>query len=312
MITETEKLFIENVALELGSLKIDATIELERFGRSDLIDRVGFRTLRKVDWDAGEDELTLFEKACDSINLSHSANSLADIDFLIYVSQNSPTNGIPHFAAKLHKAIGGKTECLVFDLGLGCSGFISALSLCQGILSTLGRKGHGIIVTGDLYSRTVDVEDVNTYPLFGDGLAVIAVNNIDGPMIASNFTHGIDSNRSRFLQKKDTGKLEMNGREIVGMGLRNVCPIITDYVNQTNKDYDYALLHQGSKFIVESIINKCQLPTVPGFVAQDTGNLVSSTIPAIIADHEKKLSGFGIAAGFGVGLAWSICEIERV
>ena len=123
-------------------------------------------------------------------------------------------------------------------------------------------------------------------------------------MTPGNFTHGIYSNRSRFPQKKESGKLEMYGREIVDKGLRNVCPKITDYVNKTDKDYDYALTPQGREFIVDSIINKCQLPTVPVFVAQDTGNLVSITIPAIIADHEKNSLGLALHLGLGLGGAF--------
>ena len=36
-------LYIQNAALALGSLKVDASVELERFGRSDIYEKIGFK-----------------------------------------------------------------------------------------------------------------------------------------------------------------------------------------------------------------------------------------------------------------------------
>src|SRR3546814_7413449 len=73
------------------------------------------------------------------------------------------------------------------------------------------------------------------------------------------------------------------------------------------------LLHQGSKYIVDTIRGRWGVPAekVPRGLGE-IGNAVSSSIPLLLEDaisHDSITTM--VLSGFGVGLSWASCEIGR-
>ena len=71
------------------------------------------------------------------------------------------------------------------------------------------------------------------------------------------------------------------------------------------------LLHQASRFIVESIGRRMAFPhaAVP-FPLSDVGNCVSSSLPLALNRLEKSYDTV-LMSGFGVGLSWGSTILFR-
>ena len=74
---------------------------------------------------------------------------------------------------------------------------------------------------------------------------------------------------------------------------------------------DQIVLHQGSRFIVETIARRLDENKRIRFYASQYGNTVSSSIPIILADHILLKNKNIIISGFGVGLSLATTILSR-
>lgn len=70
-----------------------------------------------------------------------------DIDLLMLVTQ-TPDYILPATACVLHGKLGLKKSCLCFDINLGCSGWVYAMSVALSLM-TCGRIKRAIVLAGD-------------------------------------------------------------------------------------------------------------------------------------------------------------------
>lgn len=235
------------------------------------------------------------------------------IDALIVVTQN-PDNNIPHESAVLHGLLELPKSCLTFDISLGCSGFVAALATLDGLIAA-GTIKRGLIFTCDPYSVVVDDQDKGTALLFGDGAAVALIGD-QGEFEIGAFDFGTSGKNGHYLKTVD-GRLEMRGNAIFNFAATSVPKSIKSVLNAsglTVDDIDLFALHQGSRYIVETIAKRMKLPAEKApFVAAGYGNVVSSSIPFIlepyIGSQEVKRI---VVCGFGVGLSWTTSILTRV
>ena len=116
------------------------------------------------------------------------------------------------------------------------------------------------------------------------------------------------------LMIDDTGYLKMNGRAVFNFAAQNVPNSISNVLERSNlsmDDIDKILLHQGSRYIVETLGKRigcdCDVP----FIASGYGNTVSSSIPILFADKVDDLDNTIIISGFGVGLSYATAILTR-
>jgi 3-oxoacyl-[acyl-carrier-protein] synthase-3 len=205
------------------------------------------------------------------------------------------------------------TAC--FDIGLGCSGFVYGLAVVRGMLETLGLD-HALLVTSDPYSKVIDPADRGTSPLFGDGAAATWISREGTGGQLAEFTFGTDGSGARNLivepDAEGTRCLSMAGRAIFEFMLGTV-PADVDRVTAANgivpDDVDLFLLHQASNHMLSYLVRRMKLdPARVPIRMRDTGNLVSSSIPFLIASlaRDGELAGkTTLLSGFGVGLSWA-------
>ena len=235
-----------------------------------------------------------------------------DIDVLVVVTQNPDTN-LPHVSALVHGKAGLRDDCAAFDVGLGCSGYVYGLSIISSFMYS-NSMHMGVLVTADPYSKIVDPEDKNTSLLFGDAATATLIS--DDPLYSIGpFTFGTSGSMSHALTCSDQ-RLCMNGREVFNFTALGVPKDIENLLQKTGidkKNIDLFVLHQGSRYIVDTIRKRLQVPVerVPVELA-DTGNTVSSSIPLVL---EKRLNDPSLKtillSGFGVGLSWASCICKR-
>lgn len=241
-----------------------------------------------------------------------------DIDIneigLICVCTQNGDYGLPHTSAVLHSKLNAPNKCAVFDINLGCSGYVYSIDLIKSFMEQNNIK-KGLLFTSDAYSSILDKNDKNTSLIFGDASTVTLLS--DNPVYelqkSSYYSYGEYYDT---LIKKDDEPLYMNGKMIFNFSLINVPDVINDclQVNALSKeDIDYFVLHQANKYMVEKLVNRLKIPQdkVP-LKIKDYGNTVSSSIPIVLSEIICARNNHLLLCGFGVGLSIASIVIRKV
>lgn len=237
-----------------------------------------------------------------------------EVDCLLVVTQNPDGCGLPHVSARVHGKLGLGRHCAAFDISLGCSGFVYALSVMTALMEAQGLK-RGLLLTADPYSNIVSPTDRNTTLLFGDGAAATLIT--DQPVWrVGRFDLGSDgSDWEQIEVKTDTGELYMNGRAVLNFAAKIVPESIRNAmrINAVEMDdVDRFVLHQGSRHIVTQLAKRLEVPADKApFLAGDYGNTVSSSIPIMMAQGAVDDDRVVVLSGFGVGLSWASTVLFR-
>ncbi len=275
-----------------------------------IVNKIGMLRLARKSQEQKTSDLAMF--ATEKLFLE---NDLLrdDIDCLILITQNPDDKGLPHSSAILHNKLNLNSSCSVFDISLGCSGYVHGLSVLKSFMESNGFS-NGVLVTADPYSKIINTDDRDTAMLFGDGATATWLSN-DFPLWKIGpFDFGIDSSNYNALKVKDDNFLYMNGREVFNFAATSVPDSIYRVLlkaNITIQDIDLVLLHQGSKYIVETLARRMKTESKTPFAAADIGNTVSSSIPMLLYSAIKDSDKFIVLSGFGVGLAWASCLIKK-
>ena len=238
----------------------------------------------------------------------------ATIDCLIVCTQNPDGGGLPNTASALHGRLGLSLRCAAFDLSLGCSGYVYGLSVVSAFMSANGFR-RGVLITSDPYSKIVAADDRASSALFGDG-ATASLLEPGAPWRIGAARFGSDGSLREAISLRADGTLAMNGRQVFAFSAKTVPPLVNEMLDAVGiglEDVDLVLAHQGSRYIVEEIRKRLgaderQVP----FRAERTANLVSSSIPAMLAGEIGRGEGRRLLLlGFGVGLSWGGIFLEH-
>ena len=90
----------------------------------------------------------------------------SSVDILIFVSQ-TPDYLMPSTSCILQDKLKLKKTTAVFDINLGCSGYVYGLWVCSSILENSNAK-RALLLVGDTISKTVGNRDISNKILFGD------------------------------------------------------------------------------------------------------------------------------------------------
>lgn len=303
---------IENIGIYIPDNFISNYDRKEKFGIDDYFieEKTG---VKKVSVKLpGENTSDLCVKAYNALLYNQRVDPKA-IECLVVVTQN-PDSNIPHVSARVHGMLEMPETCASFDISLGCSGFVYALSVAESFMENNGFK-KGLLFTADPYSKIINSEDKNTSILFGDGAAVVLLGT-DPVWKAKKYNFGTIEKLNQELTCND-GVLYMNGRSIFDFAARYVPSDIKAIVQKNEmslEDIDLFLFHQGSKYIVDTISRRLKIDSVKApFLAADYGNTVSSTIPIMLNSYiqEREIKNI-VISGFGVGLSWASTILQRV
>lgn len=286
----------------------------EEFGLTDdfIVGKLGVETVSRKAPD--EETSSLCLKAFAALR-EKTGVSPADVDCLIVCTQTPDGHGIPHTAAVVHGAIGVGEGCAAFDISLGCSGYVYSLSIAKSFMEANGLK-QGLLFTADPYSRILNPDDRNTVLLFGDAATVTLLRaDADALWVPTRFLFATRGQEGAALHN-NSGRLEMNGRAVFNFSATEVplqVKALLEACGLKPEAVDRYLFHQGSRYIVDTLARRLGLPAekVPCNLAAQ-GNTVSSSIPllfeGVMADPSVRRV---LMAGFGVGLSWASCLLER-
>jgi len=285
--------------------KISNLTLLDKFETDEVFIRDKIGVVQRARKEPEEKASDLCIKAYDNL-LSKQSIELEEIKCCVVVTQN-PDFNIPHTAAIVHGELGFSEDCASFDISLGCSGYVYALSIVTAFMQANGME-KGLLFTADPYSDIIDESDKNTALIFGDA-GTVTLLDVNAQLKPLAFDFGTKGSGYKNLINSD--KLYMNGRAVFNFSAATV-PVsinkLLDKLDLSKNQIDRWYLHQGSKYIVDTITNRLDInkETVI-FDMYEYGNTVSSSIPLLLSkDISKFQKGQKVAlSGFGVGLSWA-------
>ncbi|EAH5177822.1 beta-ketoacyl-ACP synthase III [Campylobacter lari] len=254
-----------------------------------------------------------------------------DLDMIIFITQ-TPDFFMPSCANYLHKRLNLKPNTIAFDVNQACAGYIYGLFFSFNFLENQLAKNI-LLICGDTLSKTINPQNPNLAPIFGDGVSATLIKNEKNTSFFELFSDGkgydrliipnkafakLDKNKTnneeifKIDEYRNLENLYMDGAEIFNQALNLESQSVKNMLEICGKnedEIDYFLFHQSNKFLVDSIINELNLNTqkTPNFLMSKYANLSACSIPALLCEMNKNdfkaiLSAFG--AGYAYGSAY--------
>lgn len=246
-----------------------------------------------------------------------------DID-LIIVATITGDLVFPATASIVQNAIGAR--CPAFDLSAGCSGWVYALSVANGFVSS-GIYKNVLVIGADLLTSITNWTDRSTCVLFGDGAGAAIVSQVEPGTGFLAFELGSDGSGAASLCAPAGGsrepltpenlaahrnKLMMEGREVFKFAVKvqgEATERVLSKVGMTTDDIDLMIPHQANIRIIDSAINRLGLPREKIFVnLHKYGNTSAASIPLALDEATQagrvKKGDTILTVGFGAGLTW--------
>jgi 3-oxoacyl-[acyl-carrier-protein] synthase-3 len=236
--------------------------------------------------------------------------SVEEID-LVLVATITQDEFIPN-AAPLVVAELGMVRAGAIDVGAGCNGFISAVSLAAGYVEA-GRAEHVLVIGADLITRYVDFDCRRTAGLFGDGAGAVTVSAGDTGFAAGLATLRVDpSGPPLIYATRAEGLMRMEGPETFKCAVERISEVTLTALETAEvalDDVDLFVYHQANTRIVQAVGRRLELhPERVVDCIDKFGNTSAASIPIAlsVADEEGRLhEGDTILMGaFGAGFVY--------
>ena len=126
---------IKGIGIYLPPMRHSNYNRMEQFEISEefIREKIGFTSLARKATD--EDSSDLCVRAWQDFQRKNTLCA-KDVDCLIVCTQNPDSHGLPHTSAIFHEKLNLPQDCAVFDLSLGCSGFVYGLSIIQSFMES--------------------------------------------------------------------------------------------------------------------------------------------------------------------------------
>ena len=231
---------------------------------------------------------------------------------VVIVCTQTPDTQLPQVSSLLQSKCRLAKNIATFDLGLGCSGFVYGINVLKSFMVS-NNMSNGVLITVETYSKIINPNDRNTKALFSDAAAATLLSDQGGIQICDySFLTDGDGSAALACRKNDFGVSEffMDGRKVFNFVISNIPDEIrlTAKLNNLEIDeIDFFVLHQASKFVLDTLIEKLELKDPNKVICEIKrfGNTASSSIPIALKTISSMLDGPVniLISGFGVGLS---------
>ena len=231
-----------------------------------------------------------------------------------------------------------------FDVSIGCSGFVYALTTAAALIRS-GVYELIFVIGAETLSKIVDYTDRKTCVLFGDGAGAVMVERseedcflgsdlgaegsdpsvlylpgggsrsplnraLNGNGRANSTTTGADRMNSTATDR--LGYIQMQGQAVFKFAVQQMAGSVQAALAKaglTVADVDFVVPHQANKRIVDATMKMLQLPLDKCITNIDEyGNTSSASIPLALADSVRagqvKKGNVVVFVAFGAGLSW--------
>ena len=299
-----------------------------------IVRRTGIRERRR----AAEDQATSDMCYQAALRCLSAANMDASEIDLIIVATMTPDYPTPSTACQLQRMLGSVAPAM--DVNAACAGFTYAMITAAQFIG-MGNSRRVLVVGADMMSRTVNPEDVKTYPLFGDGAGAVIMT----PAETSDASDEADSAHrlheqgllSYQLGSEGCGGamlcipaggtrraltpeafaegaqyMTMDGRGVFKWAVRvfdESAKQVLQHAGVTSDQLSLVVLHQANQRIIDSAVADLDIAPKDVFVNLDRyGNTSAASIPLALDEAVQagriQRGELVLLCGFGAGLAW--------
>lgn len=255
------------------------------------------------------------------MDLTDQGYEIEDVD-LIIVATMSPDYYTPSVSAQLQGKLGLHNSVMVMDINAACAGFVQAIQVANGLLTT-GQNKKALIIGVEVLSRIVDYTDRTTCVLFGDGAGVVLMESSDeqgllainygadggsgDKLYCSNLKHSIGD---VIIPSEKQGFIVQDGRGVYNFVIKTLPKSIKKLfanANTDKTDIDWFVPHSANLRMIQSLTKIIDIPQEKLLESvTQYGNTSAATIPLALwrARNEDKLKSGDLilAYGFGGGL----------
>lgn len=332
-----------------GILAVEYTLGEDSLTHEELERRFGVESMKKVLAGAGIRNRRIApagvcgsDLAFDAAQKMFSRHALdpKSFDLLIFCTQ-SPDYLMPTTACLLHERLGLRKECACFDINLGCSQYVYALSVANGLIAT-GVASRALVLTGDTMSQTVNAMDRSIAPLLGDGGSATMLAAVPDGGGFLGFELGTDGSGAEYLMLRAGGfrmpvspetaiaaadaegnvrspqNFYMNGAAVFHFAISMVPKMVQGVLAKTGLSMDGVdlfLFHQANKYMLDYLVKKMKIPPEKThFFLEEVGNTSGSTMPILLAEAWRagkiRPGSVVLMAVFGVGFSWAATVVR--
>ena len=286
-----------------------------------IVERTGIR-FRHI---AGEGETTA-SLATDAARRAVEAAGLqaSDID-LIVLATATPDQTFPASATIVQAKL-GILDCVAFDVGAVCSGFLYAVQVADAMLRA-GAHAKALVIGAETFSRILDWEDRGTCVLFGDGAGAIVLEareDAGGRGILATKLHA-DGRYNELLYVDGgpsttgtVGKLRMKGREVFRHAVTNLSAVMTESLTLAGLDaaaVDWVVPHQANARILDATARKLGLDPAKVVVTVDRhANTSAASVPLAldeaVRDGRIRPGHLVVLEAMGGGFTWGAAVVR--
>ena len=203
----------------------------------------------------------------------------------------------PALACDIQPALGLK--CMGMDINAGCTGFIAALAVAEGLIAS-GRAHRLLVISAEALSRFADWTDRSTCVLFGDAAGGVVVGEGEGvedirfdsePRHEVLCAHTPPGNSPFAVDPAPAQFLKMQGQEVykfaVSHAFRDIRQMLQDHGLEPG-DVDFYALHQANMRILEAVRSRLKVDDerFPHNIER-TGNTSSATVPVLLDELNR-------------------------
>jgi 3-oxoacyl-[acyl-carrier-protein] synthase III len=315
-ITSTRRARMASIAMSVPEQIVANEQIAERVGVSSdwIVSRTGVRERRVIADGARQDELAA---AAGREALERAGVEPSDLD-LVMVATVAPDELLPNTAPLVAELLGAR-RAGAFDVGAGCTGFVTALSIAAAQVES-GRADSALVVGVDVLSRFTDRDDKRTAGLFADGAgAAVVAPSTNGDGTIGPIVLGADgSGAPAICATHAEHKIRMQGHDTFREAVRRLSEATLAAAERADLDLDEIDLfvyHQANTRILAAVGERLELDPDRVIDCIDRyGNTSSATVPIALVEAEAagqlEPGAKVLLAAFGAGFTWGAGVVE--
>lgn len=283
--------------------------------------RTGIRTRHIASRDLCTSDVAL---PAGRLALERAGMSADELELIIFATM-TPDAPCPSTACFLQHKLGA-TRAAALDVSAACSGFIYALSVANGLI-TSGQFANAMVVGADCLSKFTDFTDRSTCILLGDGGGAAILKRVPEGEGFQSFYLGADGSGTHMLTVPAGGSacppseetvrerkhfIRMSGNEVFKFAVKVIDESVREALDRADLAIDDVALivpHQANIRIIEAAAKRLGISEERwANNIRDYGNTSAGTIPLALNEAYEtgklKKGNVVVLVGFGGGLTW--------
>lgn len=252
-----------------------------------------------------------------------------DID-AIFLATTTPDQTFPATAVTVQDNIGMGDRGFAFDIQAVCSGFIYALATADNFIKS-GQIKRALVIGAERFSGLLDWTDRTTCVLFGDGAGAVILEVDESGKggsadtgILSTHLHSEGAYRGMLYvdggpgTTQTVGHVRMNGKEVFRHAVTRMGEVVMEVLDKHNlkpSDIRWLVPHQANKRIIDSIVDKLQIPSERVVITvSQHGNTSAASVPlaltTAVEDGRIQRGDLILMEAMGGGFTWGAALVR--